>query len=482
MNQLITSCDEENTSLRISSALFNPQQVKKLPQFLVALIATLGGFAAGTVFSWTTSISLQIENNAYDFPVNGQQLGFINASMTIGAAFSSLIIILIQNILSAKNITLLFTIPFFLGWILIIYCQTIMQLYAGRFLTGLSSGVFCVTIPIYLTEIAHKNYRGFLTSLLQLTITFGISYACILGAVLEDPLMLSIACAPIPLIFGLLFLFVPESPVHLFRIGEYDKATHSLKFLRGPTYNPLEEMIEIEALINDEVFLYDNNESSLCSCIFWKSFFNNSVTRRSLYIIFGLIIFQQMSGINPILVYMSLFFKEIKTTISLQYLEISFGIIQCVSTLIALFAVDRLGRKFLLTISALFMAMACSLIMLYFSYPNTFGSIPILPILSIYLYIIMYSVGLGPILWTIPAEILPPEVKSTGMSIANLICWFLATVTVEFFDWFHNQFHWNSVFALFGIFCSFAVVFICFFVPETKNKSLKDIQEELAAK
>ena len=397
--------------------------------------------------------------------------------MTIGAGVSSLLMMLLQDLLSAKHIALLFILPFVMGWTLIVYCETVLVLYAGRFLTGLASGILCITIPIYIAEIAHKNIRGSLTTLFQLMIALGITYACILGALLQDPFKLSLACLPIPIVFGCLFAFVPQSPMHYLKNNKFADAVRVMKFLRGPNYDYNDEISQFQILIIEQQ--YFNGGSNLFGCFFLKSFFTKKVTRRTCFIVLGLMTFQQLSGINVILMYVSQIFEKIETDIPTADLVISFGIIQSLATFVAICTVDRLGRKVLLAISALFMSVSCYAIMLYFTYKSGFHELPTLPIVSLYLYMIMFSIGFGSLLWTITTEIFPPEIKNTGIAITNLVAWLLATATVQYFDWFKSLIELNGIFAIFGLSSSFGLVFVLFFVPETKNKSLNEIQDEL---
>ena len=186
---------------------------RNFPQYVAALAAAGGAFAAGTVLGWTSPAQSKLQN-VYDFPVQDDEFSWISSSMTLGAAFVCIPIGFLINLIGRKLTMLLLVLPFTLGWCLLIWATNIEMMYTARFILGVSGGAFCVTAPMYTGEIAHKDIRGTLGSFFQLMITAGILFVYAIGAGL-DVFWMSIVCGLIPIVFGIVFVFMPESPTYL---------------------------------------------------------------------------------------------------------------------------------------------------------------------------------------------------------------------------------------------------------------------------
>lgn len=189
-------------------------------------------------------------------------------------------------------------IPFIIGWILIIWAQNFVMMLVGRFFLGLAGGAFCISAPQYSAEIAEKQIRGAIGSFFQLLISLGILFSYVVGAYLSVYVM-SILCGIMPIIFGLVFIFMPESPTYLVIKNRNADAIKSLKWLRGNDYDPSSEIDELKEHMSQEM-----NE---------KVSFKDAIKERSsisaLVIGLGLLYFQQMCAINAILFYATTIFS-----------------------------------------------------------------------------------------------------------------------------------------------------------------------------
>lgn len=171
--------------------------------------------AFGTGVAWSSPTGPKLINNKeYGFEITDEQFSWVGSAMTLGAGSVCILTGYLINFIGRKTTMLLLVIPFTLGWTLIICAQNITMLIIGRTLLGVSSGGICVVAPMYTGEIADKDIRGMLCSFFQLLITIGILFVYVVGAFVTT-FWLSVICASIPLIFGLLVLFCPESPTYL---------------------------------------------------------------------------------------------------------------------------------------------------------------------------------------------------------------------------------------------------------------------------
>lgn len=159
---------------------------------------------------------MTISEREYPFDVSEEQFSWIGACVTLGAAFICFPIGQLANWFGRKWTMISLVIPFTIGWALVIWAQNIAMMYAGRVLLGIAGGAFCVTAPMYTGEIAQSEVRGSLGSYFQLMVTIGILFVYAVGAGVGVK-WLSIICGIIPLAFGIIFFFMPESPTYLVR-------------------------------------------------------------------------------------------------------------------------------------------------------------------------------------------------------------------------------------------------------------------------
>lgn len=192
---------------------YTESKSRVIPQYVAALAAAGGAFAAGTVLGWTSPAQSQ-KDEAYDFEISSEQFSWVSSFMTLGAACVCIPIGFLINFIGRKWTMLFLVLPFVLGWALLIWAQNLAMMYAARFILGISGGAFCVTAPMYTGEIAQKDIRGTLGSFFQLMITIGILFVYGVGAGL-NVFWMSVVCGIIPIIFGVIFFFMPESPTYL---------------------------------------------------------------------------------------------------------------------------------------------------------------------------------------------------------------------------------------------------------------------------
>lgn len=194
-----------------SYAVEHSQQTRKWPQYIAALSATGGALAAGTALGWTSPANPKLQNGTdprYDFTLTEDQLSWVGSSLNLGAAAVCIPIGFLINLIGRKWSMLSLVIPFTIGWGLIIWAQNVAMMITARVFIGIAGGAFCVAAPLYIGETAQKEIRGTLGSYFQLMITIGILFVYAVGAGV-DVFLLSIICGVIPLVFGLIFFFMP---------------------------------------------------------------------------------------------------------------------------------------------------------------------------------------------------------------------------------------------------------------------------------
>lgn len=275
------------------------QSTVKWPQFAAGLSAAGGAFAVGAALGWPAPVGPRlIDGVDRYFAVSESQMDWIASIITLGCAISCLPIGFLMKKFGRKWTMLSLVVPFMVGWALVTWAQNFTMLLIGRFIIGLAGGAFCVSAPQYSAEIAEKEIRGIIGTFFQLLIIMGILFAYIVGAFMSV-FWTNVICGLIPLVFGALFFLMPESPVYLVIEKRDDEAMKSYKWLRGESYDPQEELDNLKA----DLLESEKNKVST------SEVFGRKATRRALFIGFGLMFFQQMSGINIVIFYATTIFQ-----------------------------------------------------------------------------------------------------------------------------------------------------------------------------
>lgn len=453
---------------------------RKLPQYIAALSATLGALAAGSMLGWSSPVVFKItQANSTDYPfeVSTFDGDWVSSLINLGAAAVCFPIGLIMDAIGRKKTMLLLTLPFTLGWLLITFAPNVGTLMAGRFITGVAGGAFCVTAPAYTSEIAQDSIRGTLGSYFQLMITVGILFAYAVGSY-TSVFVFNILCTIIPIVFCVIFFFMPESPNFLVVKGRLDEARGALVKLRGQNYDVDSELTKLQNKAEDT----KNNPVSFLSAITKKT------ALKALLICYALMLFQQLSGINAVIFNTSAIFASAGATIPAAIATIIVGVIQVVATFASSLAVDRLGRRVLLLFSALVMCLCLTALGVFFFLKETHGdeasivqAISWLPLLSLSLFFVAFSLGFGPIPWMMAGELCLIDIKAFVGSTAGTFNWLLSFAVTSTFNSLNTAMGSGQVFWMFAGIMLVGFIFIFFIVPETKGKSIDEIQYMLGA-
>lgn len=449
-------------------------KAKRLPQYLAGIAATLGALAAGMVLGWSSpagkdGINLQTD---YEIQISPEEFSWIGSLATLGAGAMCIPIGILADKIGRKYAMLLMVVPFTVGWLLIICSNSVLMFFFGRFITGLSAGAFCVAAPLYTSEIAESEIRGTLGSYFQLMLTVGILLSYFLGWAIHDMKILSIISGIVPLIFFGVFFFMPETPIYYLKKGNEEAARKSWIRLRGNHYDVETELQnEREALENAS----RNNVSFMVAV-------QTRAAKKGLVIAFGLMLFQQMSGVNAIIFYSSDIFTQAGDAIPPDVATIIVGAVQVVSVFFGSLIVDKLGRRLLLLASISIMFLTTLVLGVYFyciDNNHAFDDITWFALIPLCLFLIMFSFGFGPIPWMMMPEIFAPEIKGIAGSSACLFNWLIAFIVTKFYTNMVAAVHGYGTFWIFSGFCVVGTVFVYLLVPETKGKTLDQIQREL---
>ncbi|XP_057814282.2 sugar transporter ERD6-like 6 isoform X2 [Cryptomeria japonica] len=340
-------------------------------------------------------------------------------------------------------------------------------LYIGRSLTGLGVGIISFTVPVYIAEIAPKHLRGGLGTVNMLSITIGIFVAYLLGMFISWRHLAIAGAVPCSLLVLGLFL-IPEAPRWLAKIGKDLDFEASLQSLRGFDSDVSLEATEIRSSMELNRREPNIKLSELCQ-------------RRyafPLTIGIGLLVLQQLTGISGIMFYSTSIFKSAGIS-NAEVASLGLAAVQIPMILFIAWLMDKAGRCVLLMISSAGMAASLFLIGIAFYLKSNvlaasyFSSI--LAVIGLLACVVSYSIGMGAIPWIIMSEILPINVKGIAGSVATVANWSLSwavTMTINLLlEWSKT-----GTFMLYALFSALTLTFVVLFVPETKGKTLEEIE------
>lgn len=441
-------------------------------------LATLCLAAAGTQIGWTSPILPKLKSPDSRVPLTSDDASWIASFSLLGSIPSIILSGFIVDRLGRKTSLLIAGIPHIISWILIIVAWNPYVLYLSRFIGGIGLGIGYVICPMYIGEIADKEIRGSLGSFIKLMVTFGELYAHAIGPFVSYE-CLAYSCAIIPIIFLLTYGWMPESPYYLLMKNREDKAMNSLKRLkRYATEDQLEEDMEqmqktMIKDLSDRGYIWD--------------LFNTKGNRRAMLISFGLQLILQFSGLAAIESYTQEILEEgDSTNLSAAIAVIILSVLQLVAGVGAAALVDKLGRRPLLLISTFLGGLSLTvagifyLLKLYMLVDITgFGWVLYA---SIIFYELIIALGLNPLAYMMLGELFPTNVKGAAVSAVNLWASLLAFFVSKMYQVISDFYGVYTSFGWFAISCFFGIIFILFMVPETKGKTLLEIQEELNCK
>lgn len=334
-------------------------------------------------------------------------------------------------------------------------------------MSGMAGNMAFVAAPMYVAEIADQKIRGFLSSIIYLMLLFGCLIVYVVGPYFPYYAS-SIIGAGIILTELAVFSFVPESPYYLLWKDKRDKAKKSLEYFR-PGVQVEEELKAIEEAIERQ----KSEKGKMRDLL-------SGGNRKALLIMSVLAGGQNLCAMNVVLMNLHLILREAGSIyLSDSITAIIFSSIMLTAATIASFQVDKYGRRVILITSSILTGICLLIIAVYFHVKfvgyNT-DKISWLPIVTVMAYAICYKAGLGLVPIVVTAEIFATNVKAIGMTIADAMFVTWGIVSLQMYQWLADPYGIHVPFYMFSVFGFLLAVFTAFYIPETKGKTLDEIQ------
>ena len=433
--------------------------------YLIAGVCALGGLLFGYDIGVISGALLFIEE---DLALSTFLQSVVVSVLLVGAVVGALAGGPLSDRYGRRRIVMLAAIIFVVGAIGAGLSPGVGALIAFRFVLGLGVGLASLIVPLYIAEISPADVRGGLVSLNQLMITIGILAAYLVNYALAEAeawrWMLALAAVP-AVILGVGMFFLPETPRWLVSQDLTDRARAVLTRTRGAA-RVEDELADIERVENQE----EEGVGELRAP--W--------VRPALIVGIGLAIFQQITGINTIIYYAPTILKETGFGASASILAtVGVGVVNVLLTVVAIWLVDRVGRRPLLLFGLIGMIISLVLLGLAFLLPALSGVVGVLSTVCLMLFVASFAVSLGPVFWLMISEIYPLKVRGSAMSVATIANWASNFVVALTFLSLVEALGQTATFWLYALVSIGAWFFVYFLVPETKGRTLEKIEEDL---
>jgi SP family galactose:H+ symporter-like MFS transporter len=438
--------------------------------YIMAAIASLGGL----LFGYDTGvISGALPFIKKDFTLSPQMQGVATSAVLVGATLGAAFAGSISDRFGRKRVILVVALLFVAGALGSAFAPSLAVLLLARAIVGIAIGVASMITPLYLAEIAPKAQRGAIVSLNQFCITFGIlvSYLvdyALTGASHNWRWMLGLGVVPGAILFaGMLTL--PESPRWLAGLGRMDEAREALR--RGRDSDDLDsELAELRTDLRRE-------GGQLAP---WSALWDRH-GRAPVIIGVSLAVFQQVTGINTVIYYAPGIFQSAGlSSASVSILATAgVGVVNVIMTVIAMWLMDKAGRRALLLWGLAGMTVMLLVLAAGFALGSK-GAVAYITVASVAAYVGFFAIGLGPVFWLLISEIFPLAVRGRGMSVATVANWgsnFLVTLVFPpLVAWLGSA----AAFLIFAVLSVGAFGFTYARVPETRGRSLEEIEADMA--
>ncbi|MCG8322639.1 MAG: sugar porter family MFS transporter [Cytophagales bacterium] len=451
--------------------------------FSLAMVSALGGLLFG--YDWVVIGGAKPFYEVY-FDIAGQPSlqGWAMSSALIGCIFGALVAGALSDKYGRKNLLIVAAGLFVISAFGTGDTNDFIWFIIYRMIGGAGIGLASTLSPMYIAEISPSEFRGRFVSINQLTIVIGILAAQIVNILIAEPVpgnatpaditgswngqsgwrwMFWAELVPAVLFFIMMFM-VPESPRFLVKLGDHRGAVKTLSKVGGKIYAD-NEINHIKASLSNN---FDDKVS-------YKALFSPEIAP---IVLIGVVlaVFQQWCGINVIFNYAQEVFQAADYNINDMYLNIIItGGINLIFTLVAMRLVDRVGRRTLMLFGSI--GLALIYLILGSLYYFAFSGWPVL--LIVVIAIAIYAMSLAPVTWVVLSEIFPNRVRGVAMSLATLSLWVASFILTFTFPLLNDLLGTHGSFWIYSIICLGGFLFMHKKLPETKNRSLEEIEKEL---
>ena len=461
-----------------------------IPVLIPTVAANIGTFFIGYSVGYPSPIEDDIKNlgilDSITYPI-------FSSFQYFTAIFGAILVYFLVESFGKKALLIIFTIPNALGWLLIAFGYNWVIMLLGRSLTGIAYGAISCLISVYVADLSPTSLKGFYGSFFIHMFLLGTLSSHFLGIFLTFR-WLAVVCIFVLFIQVLLLFLQPYSPNWLVTQKQEKRALKTLQYLRGPSHDSRAEFDEIKHVVKENF--------SDTFCLRFATLFKETNYLKTIFKVALLFAFLELTGITIVGTYSATILKTSRL-IPAKIASLIPTCAQWIAAFLCTFLVDRIGRKILLIMSSLGVALSHIINSVYFfgidrlwshchtsmtnsSYPILSNSgvnsrvfcdyISLLPVIALIVLRASYGFGWGPIPWIVMGESLPIKVRSIGASVSVLFFLFFSGFQILLFPYLVVLLGAYVVYLIFLLINILSAIYVLMFIPETKNKSLEEIE------
>ncbi|XP_015127532.1 facilitated trehalose transporter Tret1-like [Diachasma alloeum] len=444
-------------------------------QWLAASTIHLLAILDGLVCGWVSPYLAKLTAGTESLKITNDEASWIASLSRVSQLLGSILAAVIVYKIGAKKAVFFAGVPYVIGWSCFLIQESVLSIYIARIINGFAIGMFLSTFPLYIGEISKPKIRGALISAIAQGAGIGSLLGNCLGAYLPMTTFAIIGLI-MSIVFLLSFYLIPDSSHYLVKRNKLKEAEKSLKW-----YNRQKDVgDELGALI-----AYIGKPQKLSRKEAFKQILI-PLNRKLLIIILCILVFTNLSGVFVIQMYMEILLTALKIKIiSPSLVVICVGIVAIISGLLTMYTNDHFGRRTMLAVSALGVSVTFFLIGAKFLLVNRgydISSVQWLIIAEFMIYIFFVNVGIVNIPYCLLSEIFPTEFKEIGASTANVVSSIAAFVAGKSYQSVLDATSEEFIFFFYGSILFFMFIYTILVVPETKGKSLQEIQNMFTQK
>ncbi|ETN66996.1 sugar transporter [Anopheles darlingi] len=453
-----------------------------LKQTLLSISVSLSYYCIGLVRGYSAPAVPSMHETVPGLLPSKNIASWVSSIPPFGAFFGSLVAFPLMHRIGRKYTVLIASPLWAIAWVLIATATDWRVLFAARMLSGFAAGLSLPAAQVYVSECSDPAIRGVIGSLPALAMSVGILVMYVMGKFFDWQQLAWICCGMACCLFLAVACF-PQSPVWLKTRKQYEKAHYSAKWLHleGFTFDPKATHPGVTVAPSSASELKRQADKPPAS-VPPKPFSREALLRREILIPLGigltLLSIQQLSGIDAVIFFTVEIFRSAGTAMDSHLATIIVGTVQVLSNISALFVVDRAGRKPLLILSGVIMCLAMASMGAAF-HLNSVGNTDFgyLPVLSLIVFMIGFSVGFGSIPFLLMGELFPTAQRSLLSSLAGSFNLAMMFTVIKTYHPLEDLITTSGTFLMYSVLCALGVAFVITCVPETKGRELESIQK-----
>ncbi|KAJ8728023.1 hypothetical protein PYW08_016408 [Mythimna loreyi] len=445
-------------------------------QYLAGVCAAFAFTFTGATLAWSSPAIPKFKNGESNVIITDAQTSWVVSLHSAGALLGCYFGQVLNEKAGRRRTFFGSAVPALLGAVILLNTSLPELMCVARFLMGLATGIIAVVTMIYITEIADKEIRGALGMTVQVMSNLGSLTIYSIGPFVSYTTLNWIIMI-IPIFYVLLCLWIPESPYYHLKDGRFEAAKREfMRLQRNRDERAVDDQMKI---MRDHVRESMENKTTL------KELLTNMRYRKAVYIVTGLKLLQYMTGILVIQSYLEPIFRQ-SNFVSGPIASIVYGFVQLGAGIGATFLSRWFGRRILLFISCLGVSLAMTLVGLFFFLQDAMQvsteisrAISWMPLVGILGFNVLYAVGVGNLPYVLQAELFPVNVKGVASSTATMLACILSFLVTKCYQQVKDACGHYMVFWSFAAVGYVGLFFIYFFVPETKGKTLEEVQTNM---